>query len=105
MNMRTIKNWRITFMSLVALSFAACSTQKDEPLQPLDDVMMQAFYWDVIAVGRGTWGIAAVIPKCLPTASPPCDLIGATAYRNPVRGAGSFVPVPSIMGYGYHGLG
>ena len=51
MNMRTIKNWRITFMSLVALSFAACSTQKDEPLQPLDDVMMQAFYWDVIAVG------------------------------------------------------
>ena len=37
MNMRTIKNWRITFMSLVALSFAACSTQKDEPLQPLDD--------------------------------------------------------------------
>ena len=52
MNMRTIKNWRITFMSLVALSFAACSTQKDEPLQPLDDVMMQAFYWDVIAVGK-----------------------------------------------------
>ena len=51
MNMRTIKNWRITFMSLVALSLTACTAQKDEPLQPLDDVMMQAFYWDVIAVG------------------------------------------------------
>ena len=67
MNMRTIKNWRITFMSLVALSLTACTAQKDEPLQPLDDVMMQAFYWDVIAVGKpwGTWGIAAVIPRYL----------------------------------------
>ena len=37
MNMRTIKNWRITFMLLVALSLTACTAQKDEPLQPLDD--------------------------------------------------------------------
>ena len=37
MNMRTIKNWRITFMSLVALSLTACTAQKDKPQQTLDD--------------------------------------------------------------------
>ena len=40
--MRTMKNWRITFIPLVALSLATCSAQNDKPLQPLDDVMMQA---------------------------------------------------------------
>lgn len=33
--------------SLLMLAVAACSSQKDEQVQPLDDVMMQAFYWDV----------------------------------------------------------
>ena len=45
-------------MSLVALSLTACTAQKDEPLQPLDDVMMQAFYWDVPVddqAKNGTW--------------------------------------------------
>ena len=37
MNMRTIKNWRITFMSLVALSLTACTAQKDKPQQPQED--------------------------------------------------------------------
>ena len=38
---------KTVYFSLFFLSLTACSTQKEEPLQPLDDVMMQAFYWDV----------------------------------------------------------
>ena len=34
MNMRTIKNWRITFMSFIALSLTACTAQNGKRQQP-----------------------------------------------------------------------
>ena len=37
MNMRTIKNWRITFISLVALSLAACTAQNGKRQQSQED--------------------------------------------------------------------
>ena len=37
MNMRTIKNWRITFMSFIALSLTACTAQNGKPQQPQED--------------------------------------------------------------------
>ena len=36
-----------SFSLFLLLGLTACYTQREEPLQPLDDVMMQAFYWDV----------------------------------------------------------
>ena len=35
--MRTIKNWRITFMSFIAISLAACTAQNGKPQQPQED--------------------------------------------------------------------
>ena len=37
----------ITALLAAALALTACTTQKEEAPKPLDDVMMQAFYWDV----------------------------------------------------------
>ena len=38
--MRTIMNWRIAFMSLVALSFAACTSQNGKPQQSQEDYIL-----------------------------------------------------------------
>ena len=56
--MKNLRFWKDITVVVAACSLAACSTQKDEPLQPLDDVMMQAFYWDVPVDDQakdGTW--------------------------------------------------
>ena len=45
--MKNLRFWKDITLGVAVFSLAACSTQKEEPLQPLDDVMMQAFYWDV----------------------------------------------------------
>jgi Alpha amylase, catalytic domain. len=57
-----------SFSLLLLLGLTACSTQKDEPLQPLDDVMMQAFYWDVPVddqAKNGTWWdhLSSLVPE------------------------------------------
>ena len=53
---------------LLLLGLTACSTQREEPLQPLDDVMMQAFYWDVPVddqAKNGTWWdhLSSLVPE------------------------------------------
>ena len=45
--MKMNKQIIITVQIAIILALTACSIQKEEALQPLDDVMMQAFYWDV----------------------------------------------------------
>ena len=56
--MKNLRFWKDITLGVAVFSLAACSTQKEEPLQPLDDVMMQAFYWDVPVDDQakdGTW--------------------------------------------------
>ena len=51
-----MKSFRFYIISIVV--FAGCSSVKDEQPALLDDVMMQAFYWDVPVdeqAKNGTW--------------------------------------------------
>ena len=45
--MKNLRFGKDVIVAVAVCSLTACSTQKKESLQPLDDVMMQAFYWDV----------------------------------------------------------
>ena len=56
--MKNLRFEKDVIVAVAVCSLTACSTQKKESLQPLDDVMMQAFYWDVPVddqAKNGTW--------------------------------------------------
>ena len=56
--MKNLRFGKDVIVAVAVCSLTACSTQKKESLQPLDDVMMQAFYWDVPVddqARNGTW--------------------------------------------------
>ena len=66
--MKNLRFWKDVTVVFAACSLAACSTQQDESLQPLDDVMMQAFYWDVPVddqAKNGTWWdhLSSLVPE------------------------------------------
>ena len=56
--MKNLRFGKDVIVAVAVCSLTACSTQKKESLQPLDDVMMQVFYWDVPVddqAKNGTW--------------------------------------------------
>ena len=90
--------------SLFLLSvLAACSAQKDEPLQPLDDVMMQAFYWDVPVddqAKNGTWW------EHLSEIAPELKVAGISSLWTPIPAKGNWGIYDSGYGiYDHYDLG
>ena len=90
--------------SLFLLSvLTACSTQKDEPLQPLDDVMMQAFYWDVPVDAQakdGTWW------DHLSSLAPELKAAGISSLWTPIPAKGNWGIYDSGYGiYDHYDLG
>ena len=66
--MKNLRFWKDDTVVAVACLLVACSTQREEPLRPLDDVMMQAFYWDVPVddqAKNGTWWdhLSSLVPE------------------------------------------
>ena len=91
------------YISLFFLSLTACSTQKEEPLQPLDDVMMQAFYWDVPVdeqTKNGTWW------DHLREIAPELKAAGISSLWTPIPAKGNWGIVDSGYGiYDHYDLG
>lgn len=90
--------------SLFLLSvLTTCSTQKDEPLQPLDDVMMQAFYWDVPVDAQakdGTWW------DHLSSLAPELKAAGISSLWTPIPAKGNWGIYDSGYGiYDHYDLG
>ena len=95
-------NKTISF-SLFFLALTACSTQKEEPLQPLDDVMMQAFYWDVPVDEQakdGSWW------DHLREMAPELKAAGISSLWTPIPAKGNWGIVDSGYGiYDHYDLG
>jgi len=90
--------------SLFLLSvLTACSAQKEEPLQPLDDVMMQAFYWDVPVDDQakdGTWW------DHLSSLAPELRTAGISSLWTPIPAKGNWGIYDSGYGiYDHYDLG
>ena len=99
MNKQTI----ITALLAAALALTACSTQKEEAPQPLDDVMMQAFYWDVPVdeqAKNGSWW------DHLREMAPELKAAGISSLWTPVPAKGNWGIVDSGYGiYDHYDLG
>ena len=95
-------NKTISF-SLFFLALTACSTQKEEPLKPLDDVMMQAFYWDVPVDEQakdGSWW------DHLREMAPELKAAGISSLWTPIPAKGNWGIVDSGYGiYDHYDLG
>ena len=93
----------ITALLAAALALTACSTQKEEAPQPLDDVMMQAFYWDVPVdeqAKNGSWW------DHLREMAPELKAAGISSLWTPVPAKGNWGIVDSGYGiYDHYDLG
>ena len=93
----------ITALLAAALALTACSTQKEEALQTLDDVMMQAFYWDVPVDEQakdGSWW------DHLREMAPELKAAGISSLWTPVPAKGNWGIVDSGYGiYDHYDLG
>ena len=95
-------NKTISF-SLFLLLLTACTTQKEEAPQPLGDVMMQAFYWDVPVDEQakdGSWW------DHLREMAPELKAAGISSLWTPVPAKGNWGIVDSGYGiYDHYDLG
>ena len=93
----------ITALLAAALALTACTTQKEEAPQPLDDVMMQAFYWDVPVdeqAKNGSWW------DHLREMAPELKAAGISSLWTPVPAKGNWGIVDSGYGiYDHYDLG
>ena len=93
----------ITALLVAALALTACTTQKEEEPQPLDDVMMQAFYWDVPVDEQakdGSWW------DHLREIAPELKAAGISSLWTPVPAKGNWGIVDSGYGiYDHYDLG
>ncbi|MBO4752970.1 MAG: hypothetical protein J5543_00085 [Bacteroidales bacterium] len=97
------KRFIISTLLAAALTLTACSTQKEESPQPLDDVMMQAFYWDVPVdeqAKNGSWW------DHLRETAPKLKAAGISSLWTPVPAKGNWGIVDSGYGiYDHYDLG
>ena len=101
--MKNLRFWKDITLGVAVFSLAACSTQKEEPLQPLDDVMMQAFYWDVPVddqAKNGTWW------DHLSSLAPELKAAGINSLWTPIPAKGNWGIYDSGYGiYDHYDLG
>ena len=92
-----------SFSLFLLLGLTACYTQREEPLQPLDDVMMQAFYWDVPVDDQakdGTWW------DHLSSLAPELRTAGVSSLWTPIPAKGNWGIYDSGYGiYDHYDLG